>query len=80
MNSEPVDLTQLIIMLQTLNEQDSRERQLAVMERRIVQAELDPLPFDFLDMARGVALLNQVGFENRKWLETSRDLRKFFSN
>jgi hypothetical protein len=79
MSNLPVDLTPLIELLQTLNQQDSRERQLAVIERRLVQAELDPCPLDFIDLKEGVELLNSVHLETRTWLETALDLEPFFA-
>jgi hypothetical protein len=79
MSNLPVDLTALIELLQTLNQQDSRERQLSVMERRLVQAELDPCPLDFVDITEGVELLNSASLDTRHWLATATDLEPFFA-
>lgn len=80
LNDLPIDLTPLIRALAEMNEQATRDRQAAALERHLVQAELNPDPMALIDLENALTMLRAaIADELRVWEETDLDLANFFA-
>jgi hypothetical protein len=71
--------TQLIKLLTELQNLDTEAEQLAAIELRLVEAELNPSCLDFEDLTRALEVLAKVNPRAHQWTEATQDLEQFFS-
>jgi hypothetical protein len=68
----------LIEILSEANQYETEAEQLAAIERRLVETELDPSCFDFYTLQHSLGVLAKIKLEGRDWIETPQELRVFF--
>lgn len=71
---------QLIELLSEANNYQSKQEQLAAIERRLVEAELNPSCYDFDNLKESLDYLRSLAkeFEGRKWQPLSEELEVYF--
>jgi hypothetical protein len=72
------DFQLLIEILSQANQYETEAEQLAAIERRLVETELDPSCFDFYTLQHSLGVLAKLKLEGRDWIETPGELRVFF--
>lgn len=76
--SANAEFRQLITLLIDLNNYETEAEQLAALELRLVEAELNPTCLDFDDLRHALKLLGKVNLEGREWQETPSELKSYF--
>jgi len=71
--------TQLAELLLELNQYDTEQEQLAAIERRLVETELDPSCYDFYTLKHSLSVLAKLKLDDREWTEKPKELKEFFS-
>ena len=69
----------LIKLLIEINDYGTEAEQLAAIERRLVEAELDPSCFDFYTLKHSLSVLAKLKLDDREWTEKPKELKEFFS-
>jgi len=70
--------TQLAELLLELNQYDTEQEQLNAIERRLVEAELNPSCYDYDNFRLAFKLLSRLELSSREWQETSEELEIYF--
>jgi hypothetical protein len=73
------EFTQLIKLLSAIKDLDTEAEQLAAIELRLVEAELNPNCLDFEHLTRALEVLAKVNPRAYEWTENTKDLEQFFS-
>lgn len=73
------DFQLLIKLLLEITEHETEAEQLAAIERRLVETELDPSCFDFYTLKHSLEVLAKLNLEGREWTEKPKELKEFFS-
>jgi hypothetical protein len=73
------DFQLLIKLLLEINNYDTEQEQLAAIERRLVEAELDPSCYDFYTLKHSLSVLAKLKLDDREWTEKPKELKEFFS-
>lgn len=76
--SANAEFRELITLLIDLNNYETEAEQLAALELRLVEAELNPTCLDFDDLKHALQLLSKVNLEGRQWQETPSELESYF--
>lgn len=72
------EFRQLIKLLTEIDKHSTEEAQLAAIELRLVEAELNPCCLDYEDLKRALKLLSQIHLTGREWQETAEELETYF--
>jgi hypothetical protein len=72
------DFQLLIEILSEANQYQTEAAQLAAIERRLVETELDPSCFDFYTLQHSLKVLGKLNPTGRDWIETPEELKVFF--
>jgi hypothetical protein len=73
------DFQLLIKLLLEINDYETEEDQLAAIERRLVETELDPSCYDFYTLKHSLGVLAKLNLDGREWTEKPKELEEFFS-
>lgn len=73
------DFQLLIKLLLEINDYKTEPEQLAAIERRLVEAELDPSCFDFYTLKHSLSVLAKLKLDDREWTEKPKELEQFFT-
>ena len=72
------EFRQLAKLLSEINHLATEEEQLAAIEMRLVEAELNPTCLDFDDLRHALNVLAKVNLEGREWQQTPQELETYF--
>ena len=72
------EFRQLAKLLSEINHLATEEEQLAAIEIRLVEAELNPTCLDFDDLRHALKVLAKVNLEGREWQHTPQELETYF--
>jgi hypothetical protein len=72
------EFRQLAKLLSEINHLATEEEQLAAIEIRLVEAELNPTCLDFDDLRHALKVLAKVNLEGREWQQTPQELETYF--
>jgi hypothetical protein len=73
------EFTQLIKLLSAIKDLDTEAEQLAAIELRLVEAELNPNCLDFEHLTRALEVLAKINPRAYEWTDKTKDLEQFFS-
>lgn len=72
------DFQLLIELLIKISDYETEAEQLAAVERRLVETELDPSCYDFYTLKHSLGVLAKLDLKDREWLEKDKELEQFF--
>jgi hypothetical protein len=73
------DFQLLIKLLLEINEFETEAEQLAAIEMRLVETELDPSCYNFYTLKHSLSVLAKLNLDGREWAERPTELKEFFS-
>ncbi|NBT48212.1 MAG: hypothetical protein EBT07_10450 [Actinobacteria bacterium] len=75
---EPINFEPLIKALQTANQKETFQEQLAEIEMALIASEMNPKPETFCELLWAIEMLGNIEIRIRKWQPIGESLNGFF--
>jgi len=75
---EPINFEPLIKALQTANQKETFQAQLAELELALVSSEMNPKPSEFCELLWAIETLGSIDITKRRWQPVEEPLTGFF--